>query len=72
MLLATSWKNCEYRSYQFVDPTGADDGAAIVENDESWQRRRGDKPRLSQHDLDEIRRIAQGNIVPGLKTNSHL
>ncbi|OAA78971.1 phosphoglycerate mutase family protein [Akanthomyces lecanii RCEF 1005] len=64
---ATSWKNCEYRSYQFVDASGQDDGAAIVETDESWQRRRGDKPRLSQHDLDELRTVAQGRIVPHLK-----
>ncbi|OAA70271.1 phosphoglycerate mutase family protein [Cordyceps fumosorosea ARSEF 2679] len=69
---ATSWKNCEYRSYQFVDLTGADEDAAIVETDESWQRRRGDKPRLSQHDLDELRVVAHGRIVPHLKASSHL
>ncbi|KAM3513774.1 hypothetical protein MY11210_002587 [Beauveria gryllotalpidicola] len=69
---ATSWKNCEYRSYQFVDATGTDDGAAIIETDESWQRRRGDKPRLSQHDLDELRVISQGRIVPKLKSSAHL
>ncbi|ATY59518.1 phosphoglycerate mutase family [Cordyceps militaris] len=69
---ATSWENCEYRSYQFADPTGADDGAAIVETDESWQRRRGDKPRLSQHDLDELRSVAQSRIVPRLKSSARL
>ncbi|KAM3453212.1 hypothetical protein MY3296_003975 [Beauveria thailandica] len=69
---ATSWKNCEYRSYQFVDVTGDDDGAAIIETDESWQRRRGDKPRLSQHDLDELRVVSQGRIVPKLKSSAHL
>lgn len=69
---ATSWRNCEYRSYQFADPTGADDGAAIVETDESWRRRRGDKPRLSQHDLDELRTVAQSRIVPRLKASANL
>ncbi|KAM3463622.1 hypothetical protein MY5147_007267 [Beauveria neobassiana] len=69
---ATSWKNCEYRSYQFVDATGADDGAAIIETDESWHRRRGDKPRLSQHDLDELRVVSQGRIVPHLKSSARL
>ncbi|TQV98152.1 hypothetical protein V2A60_006172 [Cordyceps javanica] len=69
---ATSWKNCEYRSYQFTDPTGADEDAAIVETDESWRRRRGDKPRLSKHDLDELRVVAQGRIVPHLKAAAHL
>ncbi|PQK08179.1 hypothetical protein BB8028_0001g02580 [Beauveria bassiana] len=69
---ATSWKNCEYRSYQFVDATGADDSAAIIETDESWHRRRGDKPRLSQHDLDELRVVSQGRIVPHLKSSARL
>ncbi|KAM3518842.1 hypothetical protein NHJ13051_007912 [Beauveria bassiana] len=69
---ATSWKNCEYRSYHFVDATGADDGAAIIETDESWHRRRGDKPRLSQHDLDELRVVSQGRIVPHLKSSARL
>ncbi|KAH8819806.1 phosphoglycerate mutase family protein [Xylogone sp. PMI_703] len=35
----TAWSNCEYRSYQFADPSGADDDARLVETLDSWQRK---------------------------------
>ncbi|KAJ2983145.1 hypothetical protein NQ176_g915 [Zarea fungicola] len=40
--LRSSWANCEYRSYQFVDPTGQDSDASLRETVSSWQRRKGD------------------------------
>lgn len=48
---ATGWLNCEYRSYQFADPTGKDDDAKLVETQESWQRRNGDATRPSENEL---------------------
>lgn len=63
----TSWSNCEYRSYQFADASGQDDTAALLETDESWRRRRGSITRLSDHELDELRRVSHARIIPQLK-----
>ncbi|KAH7176621.1 histidine phosphatase superfamily [Dactylonectria macrodidyma] len=52
---ATGWLNCEYRSYQFVDPTGKDEEAALRETDESWTRRQGSTIPLTATEQRELR-----------------
>jgi broad specificity phosphatase PhoE len=66
---ATGWNNCEYRSYHFVDPTGADEDAALLETEESWRRRQGDLKPLTQTELREIRSVAQRKVAPYLHIN---
>lgn len=52
---ATGWLNCEYRSYQFVDPTGKDEDAALRETSESWRRRHGNSIPLTVTEQLELR-----------------
>ncbi|KAF4452222.1 phosphoglycerate mutase family protein [Fusarium austroafricanum] len=63
---ATGWANCEYRSYQFVDPTGKDEDATLRETTESFQRRLGDIKPPSATELREIKAISQKNMAPFL------
>ncbi|KAL2755590.1 hypothetical protein ACRALDRAFT_1082235 [Sodiomyces alcalophilus JCM 7366] len=53
----TSWENCEYRSYRFVDPSGQDPEALLEETEESWKARQGDKKRLTEEEQAELRRM---------------
>ncbi|KAH6973486.1 histidine phosphatase superfamily [Ilyonectria sp. MPI-CAGE-AT-0026] len=52
---ATGWLNCEYRSYQFVDPTGKDEDAALRETSDSWCRRHGNSIPLTVTEQRELR-----------------
>jgi broad specificity phosphatase PhoE len=63
---ATGWSNCEYRSYQYVDATGADEDAALLETEESWQRRQGDVKPPTQTELREMREVVQQQVAPYL------
>jgi broad specificity phosphatase PhoE len=38
-VLGTGWKNAEYRSYEFVDPSGNDASASVIETEASKVRR---------------------------------
>ncbi|KAH6956947.1 hypothetical protein HG530_002475 [Fusarium avenaceum] len=61
---ATGWANCEYRSYQFADPTGDDEDAALLETKESWQRRQGDAKPLTITEQRQLRPVAQKQMAP--------
>ncbi|KAH7271564.1 histidine phosphatase superfamily [Fusarium solani] len=63
---ATGWSNCEFRSYQFVDPTGEDEDAALRETEESWQRREGNTIPPTQTEQRELRPIVLEKIAPHL------
>lgn len=65
--IATNWKNCEYRSYQFVDLGGKDEDAHVSETSQSWRRRRGSEAMLTAEEQSELRRTLQREIVPTLK-----
>jgi hypothetical protein len=58
---ATAWQNCEYRSYEFVDPSGKDVTAAVRELKESWRRRRDSAtPGLNETEKRELRAATVG------------
>lgn len=65
-MTATGWSNCEFRSYQFVDPTGEDDDAALRETEESWQRREGNTIAPTQTEQRELRPIVLEKMAPYL------
>ncbi|KAF5564559.1 phosphoglycerate mutase family [Fusarium napiforme] len=62
----TGWSNCEYRSYQFVDPTGKDDDAALLETEESWQRRQGNTKPPTLTELRQVKSVVQKQMAPYL------
>jgi len=64
---ATGWSNCEIRSYQFVDPTGQDEDAAIQEIPESWRRRQGLQKPPTTTEQREMRAAVQKSLAPLLK-----
>ncbi|KAL1835317.1 hypothetical protein VTK73DRAFT_5780, partial [Phialemonium thermophilum] len=55
----TGWENTEYRSYEFVDPTGRDPDASVKETDASWRRRRGSARGLTEAEQRELRAVVQ-------------
>ncbi|KAM0331467.1 hypothetical protein ACHAQA_003143 [Verticillium albo-atrum] len=63
---ATAWENCEFRSYQFADATGADPEALLRETDESWSGRQTDA-RPTAEEQDELRRTYYREFGPLLK-----
>lgn len=65
--IATGWNNCEYRSYQFVDPTGEDEDAVLAETADSWRRREGMQIAPTQTEQREMRAVVQKRLVPYLK-----
>ncbi len=66
----STWSNCEYRSYEFVDSTGRDEEAALRETDESWWRRKGDERQPTAAEQREMRDAVRRWIVPVLKVKS--
>ncbi|KAK3331998.1 histidine phosphatase superfamily [Cercophora scortea] len=58
----TGWANCEYRSYEFVDPTGADPDASLRETKTSWRRRRGSATGLTETEQMELRIAVKSKI----------
>lgn len=68
--IATGWRNCEYRSYQFVDPTGDDEDAALAELPESWRRREGLQVAPTLTEQREMRSIVQKRIAPTFKAQA--
>lgn len=63
----TGWENTEWRSYEFVEPTGSDDEASIRETEESWHRRRGSAKPLSETEQQQARAaVIEAMRVPWL------
>lgn len=54
-VVGTGWENTEWRSYEFVEPTGNDDEASIRETEESWRRRRGSAKPLGETEQQQAR-----------------
>ncbi|KAF4985179.1 hypothetical protein FDECE_16754 [Fusarium decemcellulare] len=63
---ATGWSNCEFRSYQFVDPAGSDEDATLRETEESWQRRQGSTIQPTATEQRELRDVVIEKIAPHL------
>ncbi|KAK5994977.1 putative phosphatase SPAC5H10.03-like protein [Cladobotryum mycophilum] len=66
----TSWKNCEYRTFQFVDPTGQDQDATLRETEESWRRRQGELKPLTPEENRELRDMTLREIAPFFKVKT--
>ncbi|EGR47414.1 uncharacterized protein TRIREDRAFT_64010 [Trichoderma reesei QM6a] len=66
----TSWRNCEYRTYQFVDPTGQDPDAQLRETDESWRRRHGSLKVPTAEEQRELRQLMVRELSPFFKTRN--
>lgn len=66
----TAWENCEFRSYQFVDPTGQDPDAHIKETQESWSARVKDKSMPTPEEQAELRRTYYRELGPFLKSEN--
>ncbi|KAH6605631.1 phosphoglycerate mutase family [Trichoderma cornu-damae] len=67
----TSWKNCEYRTFQFVDPTGQDPDAELRETEESWRQRHGSLRVPTAEEQQELRQIMVRELSPFFKVNNH-
>ncbi|UKZ67734.1 uncharacterized protein TrAtP1_008892 [Trichoderma atroviride] len=68
----TSWKNCEYRSFQFIDPTGRDPNAEMRETDESWRRRHGSLEVPTADEQRELRQMMERELAPFFKVKNHI
>ncbi|KAK1238331.1 hypothetical protein MKX07_006477 [Trichoderma sp. CBMAI-0711] len=66
----TSWTNCEFRTYQFVDPTGQDPDAQLRETDESWRRRHGSLKVPTAEEQRELRQLMVRELSPFFKTRN--
>jgi len=53
--MGTGWANTECRTYEFVEPEGEDDKAALRETSLSWKRRRGSATGLSETEQMEMK-----------------
>lgn len=58
----TGWRNCEFRSFTFVE--GDDEGACLVEMQESRARRPGEKI-LSRDEHNTLRKFAESEWIKG-------
>ncbi|KAH9908451.1 phosphoglycerate mutase [Xylariomycetidae sp. FL2044] len=58
----TGWKNAEFRSYEFRDPTFEDPEAALQETDSSWRQRRGSAVRLTETEQAQLRAAVQKHV----------
>ena len=67
MSIGSTWSNCEYRSYQFLDLSGDDEDASLRETEESWRRRRGDEVQPSVDEQANMREAVRVWITPVLK-----
>ncbi|RFU79473.1 phosphoglycerate mutase family [Trichoderma arundinaceum] len=68
----TSWKNCEYRTFQFVDPTGQDPDAELRETEESWRRRHGTLEVPTAEEQRELRQMMVRELSPFFKVKNHI
>lgn len=61
--VGTGWQNTEWRSYEFVDPTGeTDEDARLRETKVSWRRRRGSATGMTETEQMELRCVVQNKI----------
>ncbi|KAH8171068.1 histidine phosphatase superfamily (branch 1) domain-containing protein [Sarocladium implicatum] len=67
---ATSWQNCELRSYQFADPTGQDEDAALTELPESYHNRTGGETPPNKAEQRAMRDTLQDRVAPTLKAQA--
>ncbi|KAL7792646.1 histidine phosphatase superfamily [Trichoderma ceciliae] len=68
----TSWRNCEYRTFQFVDPRGQDPDAELRETEESWRRRHGSLKLPTAEEQRELRQMMERELSPFFKVQNHL
>jgi hypothetical protein len=68
---ATGWQNAEFRSYQFVDPTGQDADAFLRETSESWKRREGETTQPTETEQKELRTAYYNDAGQNLKYKPH-
>lgn len=61
--VGTGWQNTEWRSYEFIDPTGeTDEDARLRETRVSWRKRRGSATGLTETEQMELRCVVQNKI----------
>lgn len=60
----TGWRNCEFRSFTFAEEEDDDEGASLVELQESRERRPGEKV-LSRDEHRALREFAESEWVKG-------
>ncbi|KAH8887670.1 phosphoglycerate mutase [Thozetella sp. PMI_491] len=58
----TGWENTEYRTYEFVDPSGADPEARLQETKASWRSRRGSAKGLTETEQQQLRIALQRSM----------
>ncbi len=58
----TGWDNTEFRSYEFADPSGRDEGASLRELPASWRRRRGSAVGLTETEQRELRAVMNAHL----------
>ena len=58
----TGWENTEFRTYEFVDPSGNDKNASLRETRPSWRRRRGSEIPLTETEQRELRAVEQKHL----------
>lgn len=56
-MTGTGWKNTEYGTYEFADPSGEDEEARLKETRQSWRRRRGSAMGLTETEQRELRAV---------------
>ncbi|KAK3316089.1 histidine phosphatase superfamily [Apodospora peruviana] len=61
--VGTGWKNTEYRTYEFVDPTGEKDAdARLRETKVSWRARRGSSTGLTETEQRELKCVVENKL----------
>jgi len=55
----TGWANCEYRAYEFLDQSGGDAAASLIETRTSRAARRGSEKSLSADEQRELKASAE-------------
>lgn len=58
----TGWANTEYRTYEFVDPSGKDKSATLKESQPSWKSRRGSAIPLTETEQRELKAVEQKHL----------
>ncbi len=61
-MLGTGWENAEFRSYEFADLSGQDDGASLRETRASKRRRRGSTVALTATEQRELRSVMTAHL----------
>ncbi len=67
----TGWDNTEYRSYEFVDPSGEDPEARLRETNVSWRRRRGSAKGLTETEQQQLKVVLQRKMQAEFDGTGH-